>query len=67
MRMTRKQAIRQKCIECSGGVKAEVRRCGVVDCPLWVYRMGKESKVMSENSEICDVSDDFDIDMNKLP
>lgn len=39
---TRKRAIRQYCIECSGNNRAEVRRCEITNCPLWIYRMGKE-------------------------
>lgn len=41
-RLTRKQAIREKCIDCSGGNKAEVRRCPATKCALWPYRMGAE-------------------------
>jgi hypothetical protein len=33
-------AIREKCIDCCGGMVAEVRRCRMVDCALWPYRMG---------------------------
>lgn len=31
-------AIRAHCLECSGGSRAEVRRCKVEDCALWRYR-----------------------------
>jgi hypothetical protein len=29
------RAIRAKCLECSGGVKAQAKACRVTDCPLW--------------------------------
>lgn len=32
--------IRQNCIDCSGGNQAEVRRCAMIACPMWPYRMG---------------------------
>jgi len=32
--------IREKCLDCSGGSMAEVRRCTAFRCPLWIYRMG---------------------------
>jgi len=35
------KAIREKCLDCSAGNEAEVRRCTVVSCALWPYRMGK--------------------------
>jgi len=43
------KAIRQRCIDCSGGDKKEVRECicyennpeEVEPCPLWIYRKGK--------------------------
>lgn len=33
-------AIRAKCVDCSGGSPAEVRRCPNVHCTLWPFRMG---------------------------
>lgn len=35
------KAIRAKCIDCSAGSKKEVRECPAKDCPLHMYRMGK--------------------------
>lgn len=40
-------ALKAKCIECAGFVRAEVAECTVECCPLWVYRPyqgKKESK-----------------------
>lgn len=33
--------IRRHCVTCSAGNLAEVRRCSVINCPFWAYRMGK--------------------------
>lgn len=41
-RLTRSQAIRKHCIECSGGNRAEVRNCTVTQCYLYRFRMGTE-------------------------
>lgn len=41
-RLTRSQAIRQKCIDCCCGQKNEVKLCTITDCPLWIYRLGVE-------------------------
>lgn len=41
-RLTRAKAIRAKCLDCSCGDRTEVRLCPITDCPLWIYRMGKE-------------------------
>lgn len=35
-------AIQKKCLECSGGVQAEVERCPLKSCPLHPYRMGDD-------------------------
>lgn len=35
------RAIRRKCLDCSGGSKAEVRDCLVRKCALFPFRMGK--------------------------
>ena len=35
------RAIRENCIECSGGSFSEVRHCVIHMCPLYPYRMGK--------------------------
>jgi hypothetical protein len=34
------KAIREKCVDCSCGNAAEVRKCVAVDCALWPFRMG---------------------------
>jgi hypothetical protein len=38
-RQTLLSAIRAKCVDCCAGNKIEVRRCGMVDCPSWPFRM----------------------------
>jgi hypothetical protein len=35
------KAIREKCMDCSGGAFKEVRLCTIPRCPLFPYRMGK--------------------------
>ena len=44
--MTTKGAIlhvvRQKCLDCSGGRRGEVRACTLIACPLWPFRMGAD-------------------------
>lgn len=41
-RLTRKQAIRKKCLDCVCGQWLEVKLCPSKDCPLWTYRLGYE-------------------------
>lgn len=38
--MNRRQAIRARCLDCSGFNNAEVRNCTFDDCPLFPFRMG---------------------------
>lgn len=51
-RQSRGDAIRAKCLDCCGDSPAEVRRCAIVDCSLWPFRMGtdpwREVRVMTE-------------------
>lgn len=35
------QAIRRKCLDCSGGSFNEVSLCTISDCPLYPFRSGK--------------------------
>ena len=35
------KSIREKCLDCCGNQYSEVRKCPIIDCPLWQYRMGK--------------------------
>ena len=50
--MTVGQAIRAKCLDCSGGSYAEVARCHLEHCPLHPFRFGKnpyrKPRVMSD-------------------
>jgi len=42
--LTPLKAIRAKCLDCSGFQPSEVRKCKLVSCPLYTYRMGKNPK-----------------------
>ena len=35
------KAIREFCMECSGGSSSEVKNCPVYECPLYAFRFGK--------------------------
>ena len=35
------KAIRQKCLDCCCGQRTEVQLCPATDCPLWIFRFGK--------------------------
>lgn len=35
------KAIKLKCLDCCGGSTQEVNLCEVAECPLWLYRFGK--------------------------
>lgn len=34
------KAIREKCLDCSGGSHKEVEKCTLKDCPVCPFRMG---------------------------
>jgi hypothetical protein len=36
-----REAIREKCLDCSGGSIKEIRLCTAVACALWPFRMNK--------------------------
>jgi len=40
-RLSPLRAIREKCIDCSGGSTKEVKLCVIPDCPLYPFRLGK--------------------------
>lgn len=35
------KSIREKCLECSNNQKGEVLNCGILDCALYPFRLGK--------------------------
>ncbi len=51
------EAIRQKCLDCSGQQPAEVKLCEAVSCPLWPFRAGRhpytKQSLRESNSEHC--------------
>lgn len=47
-RIIRSKAIRLKCLDCSGGSPAEVKKCAILKCPLWRWRLGHEDKTADE-------------------
>lgn len=50
-KLTPLKAVRNKCIDCSGGSYKEVAQCPIVDCPLYPYRFGKRPKNNSNESD----------------
>lgn len=59
-RPTRKKAIKEKCLDCSGGIKAEIRRCPAQHCPLWPFRMGTE--IRSTGTDEADAEEQAEAD-----
>ena len=53
--MSSMQAIRRKCLDCSGGQIVEVRLCEAVTCCLWPFRAGRhpytKTRVLEANSQ----------------
>lgn len=39
--LNRRKAVRERCIDCSGGDLSEVRNCKHTECPLHPFRMGR--------------------------
>ena len=35
------KAVRENCVQCCSGEISEVRRCRLVWCPMWPYRLGE--------------------------
>ena len=35
------KAMRKKCLDCTCGQKVEIRKCPVINCALYPYRMGR--------------------------
>ena len=50
-RLTRAKAIKAKCLDCCCGSQKEVKLCPSKDCPLWIYRLGKE--VTENTPKLC--------------
>ena len=38
------KAIRQYCLDCTGGSTETVKNCGIASCPIWPYRFGRIPK-----------------------
>ncbi len=41
-KVSRPKAIREYCIDCSGGSTGEATLCTVLSCPLWGWRFGSK-------------------------
>jgi hypothetical protein len=50
IRITASKAIRLKCLDCCCWQLAEVVACHIVRCPLWSYRLGKETRYENVNT-----------------
>lgn len=43
--------IRKKCLDCCCDQENEVRECPCQECPLWKFRMGKDSTHVTTDAE----------------
>jgi len=59
-RLTRSQAIKAKCLDCSGDSAKERRECQITNCALWPWRIGKEQLIPGSNNVASDENDDED-------
>lgn len=46
--LTRKKAIKEKCLDCCGGQKLEIRKRQITKCPLWEYRTGSHTPLETQ-------------------
>ena len=47
-------AIHKHCLECSGGSRKEVHRCGLKNCALWLWREPEtEEKPEKDKRQVC--------------
>lgn len=51
-RLTRAQAIRWKCADCTNGQYREIKLCTIKTCPLWPYRLGSEARGREVEAEV---------------
>ena len=49
--LTPLQAIRKKCLDCTGDSLEGIRNCPIEACPLYVYRSGKLEQVKDKTKE----------------
>lgn len=45
------KAIRARCLDCSGFIASEVKRCFLPDCVLYPYRMGRNPNISEKTRE----------------
>ena len=49
--MSLMKAVRAKCLDCCGGNKSVIPVCGIPNCPLYPFRLGKNPFRKREISE----------------
>lgn len=49
--LNRRRAIRERCLNCSGWIPAEVKHCAFTGCSLYPYRMGKGKQNATNRSK----------------
>ncbi len=53
-----REAIRDKCLDCTCDQRAEIKLCPVTKCPLWKHRPFQSIKVVEVNQESVDTDDE---------
>lgn len=50
-RLSRRRAIRKRCLDCSAGSRKDVATCTMKDCDLYPFRMGKSKQNPQQRSK----------------
>ena len=53
-----REAIRDKCLDCTCDQRAEIKLCPVTKCPLWKHRPYQGIKVTEADQESVDMDDE---------
>jgi hypothetical protein len=53
-----REAIRDKCLDCTCDQRAEIKMCPVTNCPLWKHRPYQGIKITEADQESVDIDDE---------
>ena len=53
-----REAIRDKCLDCTCDQRAEIKMCPVTKCPLWKHRPYQGIKITEADQESVDMDDE---------
>jgi len=65
-KITPLKAIKAKCLDCCGYQKKEVKFCSALNCPIWLFRFGRNPKSQNHLFDVSFFEEHINVEVSNM-